>query len=165
MRLRTNCCTIGIRVPPPTRTTSSISAGRRLASFSALLTGLRSLAIKSSHNSSNWLRLRRVSRCFGPSSVAVINGRLMSVMLTLDSSILAFSAASERRCKAWRSRLKSTSSASKNISASQSTIFWSKSLPPSCVSPLVALTSNTPSPTSKIETSKVPPPKSNTKIV
>uniref|UniRef100_A0A0A9E4D0 Uncharacterized protein n=1 Tax=Arundo donax TaxID=35708 RepID=A0A0A9E4D0_ARUDO len=49
--------------------------------------------------------------------------------------------------------------------ASQSTILLSKSSPPRCVSPDVESTSNTPSPTSKTETSKVPPPRSNTRIV
>ena len=40
----------------------------------------------------------------------------------------------------------------------------SKSSPPKCVSPAVALTSNTPSSIDKIETSKVPPPRSKIKI-
>ena len=40
----------------------------------------------------------------------------------------------------------------------------SKSSPPKKVSPLVDLTSNTPSPNSRIETSNVPPPKSYTAI-
>ena len=39
---------------------------------------------------------------------------------------------------------------------------WSKSSPPSLLSPAVESTSNTPSPNSRIETSNVPPPKSNT---
>ena len=44
-------------------------------------------------------------------------------------------------------------------------IFSSKLSPPNCVSPEVANTSNTSSPTSRIETSNVPPPKSKTRIV
>jgi len=40
----------------------------------------------------------------------------------------------------------------------------SKSSPPKKVSPLVDFTSNTPSPTSRIEMSKVPPPRSKTAI-
>ena len=40
---------------------------------------------------------------------------------------------------------------------------WSKSSPPKCVSPEVANTSKTSSPTSKTETSNVPPPKSKIK--
>ena len=42
---------------------------------------------------------------------------------------------------------------------------WSQSSPPSWVSPWVDLTSNTPSPISRIDTSNVPPPRSNTRIV
>ena len=41
----------------------------------------------------------------------------------------------------------------------------SKSSPPRKVSPLVDFTSNTPSPISRIETSKVPPPRSYTAMV
>ena len=49
--------------------------------------------------------------------------------------------------------------------ASQSTRRLSKSLPPRWVSPLVARTSQMPSPTSRMDTSKVPPPRSKTMIV
>ncbi len=156
---------MGIRVEPPTNTTSSIWTGVKPASLRARLIGRRKRLIKSPHKSSNCDRVNLVSRCFGPSSVAVIKGKLISVTPTPDSSILAFSEASVRRWRDWRSRLKSISSVAKNCSANQSTILPSKSLPPNCVSPLVDLTSNTPSPTSNIETSKVPPPKSNTRIV
>ena len=41
-----------------------------------------------------------------------------------------------------------------------STIVLSKSSPPKKVSPFVDFTSNTPSPSSSIETSNVPPPRS-----
>ena len=41
----------------------------------------------------------------------------------------------------------------------------SQSSPPSWVSPEVDLTSNTPSPSSSTDTSKVPPPRSNTRMV
>ena len=122
---------MGILVEPPTNTTSSISTGESPASFNARLTGVLILLNKSTHKPSNCDRVRRVSRCFGPSSVAVMKGKLISVTLTAESSILAFSAASINLCKAWRSRLKSTPSASKNCSANQSTTFLSKSLPPS----------------------------------
>src|SRR3546814_8389253 len=47
-----------------------------------------------------------------------------------------------------------------NSSARYSTIFASKSSPPRKVSPLVAFTSKTPSPISRPEMSKVPPPRS-----
>ena len=51
-----------------------------------------------------------------------------------------------------------------NSEARYSTIESSKSSPPKKVSPLVDLTSNTPSPISKIDISNVPPPKSYTAI-
>ena len=41
------------------------------------------------------------SRCFGPSAPLVMNGILISVCIAVESSILAFSAASSRR---WRAR-------------------------------------------------------------
>ena len=44
-------------------------------------------------------------------------------------------------------------------------ILSSKSSPPSLLLPAVDLTSNTPSPSSSIDTSNVPPPKSYTKTV
>ena len=47
-----------------------------------------------------------------------------------------------------------------NSAMSQSMIRWSMLSPPRWVSPLVASTSTTFSPTSRIEMSKVPPPKS-----
>ncbi|COW26579.1 Uncharacterised protein [Mycobacterium tuberculosis] len=51
-----------------------------------------------------------------------------------------------------------------NLSTSQSTTRWSQSSPPRWLSPEVARTSTTPSPISSRETSKVPPPKSKTRI-
>ena len=44
-------------------------------------------------------------------------------------------------------------------------MMLSKSSPPRCTSPLVDLTSKTPSPSSKIEISNVPPPRSKTAIL
>ena len=82
----------------------------------------------------------------------------------LDNSILAFSAASFKRCSAIGSFLKSIFSSALNSSANQLMIFSSTSSPPKWVSPSVANTSKTPSPNSRIETSCVPPPKSNTTI-
>ena len=155
-----------MRVEPPTSTTSSMSIGPKPASEIARLRGRRRRLTKSPQSSSNFARVSLSSICLGPSSVAVIKGRLISVTDNFDNSILAFSAASVSLCKAWRSLfLRSTPSCSKNCSANQLTMRRSKSLPPSWVSPLVALTSKTPSPISRMETSKVPPPKSKTIIV
>ena len=98
--------------------------------------------------------------CLGPFWLAVIKGRFILVSDKLDNSILAFSAASVNRCKAWGSDLKLIVSFSSNFWRMYPTIFLSKSSPPSLVSPDVANTSKTPSPTSNKETSNVPPPKS-----
>jgi len=89
---------------------------------------------------------------------------LISVCCALDSSILAFSAASFNLCKACVSCFKLTPFSFLNSSINQSIILLSKSSPPKNVSPLVDNTSNTPSPISKIDTSNVPPPRSYTAI-
>jgi hypothetical protein len=52
-----------------------------------------------------------------------------------------------------------------NSAASQSTTALSKLSPPRWLSPEVAFTSNTPSPSSSTDTSKVPPPRSKTRMV
>ena len=102
--------------------------------------------------------------CFGPVLSAVIKGRLMSVCSAAESSILAFSAASFNLCNANLSDLRSIPLSFLNSPIRYSTTALSKSSPPKNVSPLVDFTSNTPSPNSSIETSKVPPPKSYTAI-
>ena len=50
--------------------------------------------VGSQTESLSFARVRRVSRCFGPLASAVMNGRLICVSCVVDSSILAFSAAS-----------------------------------------------------------------------
>src|SRR5262252_5305251 len=94
-----------------------------------------------------------------------MNGKLMSVSITEESSIFAFSAASFRRWSAMRSLLRSMPSDFLNSLLIHSMMRWSMLSPPRCVSPFVLFTSTTPSPTSRIEMSKVPPPKSYTAIV
>jgi len=74
----------------------------------------------------------------------VIKGKDIFVFCNPDNSHLAFSAASVNLCKACLSLLRSISCLARNFSAIQSTIFESKLFPPNCVSPQVALTSNTP---------------------
>ena len=91
---------------------------------------------------------------------AVIKGKLISVCVAEESSILAFSAASLSLCKASLSDFKSIPLSFLNSFARYSTIVSSKSSPPKKVSPFVDFTSKTPSPISKIEISNVPPPKS-----
>ena len=98
-----NCFTIsmtlGMRVMPPTRITSSIWPACRPASLSAARQGSSVRWIRSSTRDSSLARDSLITRCLGPLASAVMNGRLISVSLALESSILAFSAASLRRCK------------------------------------------------------------------
>ena len=94
-------------------------------------------------------------------------GRLISVCSAVDNSILAFSAASFRRCNALAS-LSFIADCFWNSSSKNPIRASSKSSPPKCVSPLVDNTSNCCSPStsaiSMMEISKVPPPRSNTAI-
>ncbi len=87
-------CTAGIRVEPPTRSTLPSSEAVSPASFKALVTGVAVLSTRSFVSSSNLARVRFISKCLGPSGVAVINGRLIFVVVADESSFLAFSAAS-----------------------------------------------------------------------
>ena len=162
---RTRFCTAGIRVEPPTRMTSSMSLAVTLASAMACCTGPWVRSTRSAVSCSNVDRISVVFRCFGPLASAVTNGRLIVVWVTDDSSTLAFSAASKSRCSACGSRRRSMPSCLRNSSAMWSTIRRSKSSPPRWVSPAVARTSTTPSPTSSRLTSNVPPPRSNTRMV
>ena len=154
----------GIRVEPPTKITSSISDALSPASFKACLQGPRVPWIKEAANCSNLLRVSLRTKWRGTLSFTVMYGKLMSVSLLLDNSIFAFSAASFKRCSAIGSLRRSMFSSDLNSSANQSMTTWSKSSPPKWVSPLVDFTSNTPSPNSRIDTSKVPPPRSYTAI-
>ena len=87
-------------------------------------------------------------------------GRLISVSSVVQSSHFAFSAASFSRCSAILSFERSIPWSFLNSATIQSITRWSRLSPPRWVSPFVAFTSTTPSPTSRIEMSKVPPPKS-----
>ena len=93
-----------------------------------------------------------------------MNGRLISVSITVESSIFAFSAASRTLVIAVLSWDRSIPSFFLNSSTTKSMTALSMSVPPRCVSPDVLITSNTPPPMSIIVTSRVPPPKSKTRI-
>ena len=157
-------CTAGIRVEPPTSSTWPISELVRPASFIAFCTGMAVFSTRSCVNSSNFALVRFMSKCFGPSAVAVMKGRLILVVVAEESSFFAFSAASFSLCSAILSFDRSTPSCALNSDNIQSITFWSKSSPPRRVSPLVESTSITPSPISMMDTSKVPPPRSYTMI-
>lgn len=96
---------------------------------------------KSLVSSLNLALVKVKSRCLGPVASAVINGKLIAVEITPESSILAFSAASFKRCIAILSFLKSTPFSALKDSAIQLIILWSKSSPPSLLFPAVAKTS------------------------
>ncbi len=138
--------------------------GDSSASARALRVGSMVFSTRSSVSSSNFARVSVMSRCFGPVASAVINGRLMLVVVTPDNSILAFSAASFSLWAAILSLRRSMPLSRLNSAAIQSMTRWSKSSPPRRLLPLVARTSNTPSAISRMDTSKVPPPRSNTRI-
>ena len=154
--------TFGMRVMPPTSTTSSMSALAMPASFSACWQGFIVRSIRSATRLSSLARVSFSTRCSGWWVFGSIemNGWLISVCVALDSSIFAFSAASFSRCSAILSLVRSTPCSFLNSSARYSTIRMSKSSPPRKVSPLVDFTSNRPSSISRIEMSKVPPPRS-----
>ena len=157
--------TAGMRVEPPTRMTSSIWETVRPASLRAWVTGRTERSTRAWVRLSNLARVSVSSRCLGPVASAVMKGRLMEVLVVPERSILAFSAASLMRCRAILSLRRSTRFSFRNSSATQLMMASSKLSPPRWVSPLVLLTSKTPSPISRMEMSKVPPPRSYTAMV
>ena len=161
----TNSWTQGILVDPPTNRTLSISFLVNLASFIAFLTGSSVESTKSLIKSSNFAFVKFIFKWIGPSSLWVINGNDISVEDIPLRSFLAFSAASFTLCIAILSLDKSIPFSFLNSFTIQSIILSSKSSPPSLLFPLVDLTSKTPSPSSRIETSNVPPPRSYTRTV
>ena len=100
-------CTAGMRLIPPTMMTSSMESVDRPESVIACRQGT---SVRSTRLETSWSNLARLSvltMCCGPLASAVINGRLISVSNTLDSSTLARSAASRRRWRAMRSEARS----------------------------------------------------------
>ena len=77
----TFACTAGMRVMPPTSTTWSIFDASSPASASACLVGPTVRSSRSCVSSSSFARVSCRSRCFGPSGVAVMNGRLICVAI------------------------------------------------------------------------------------
>jgi hypothetical protein len=118
------------------------------------------LSSKSAVKDSSFALVSETERCLAPEASAVMKGRLMSVVAALDSSHLAFSAASRRRWIASLSPARSMPVSALNSFMRCCKRVLSKSSPPKKVSPLVALTSKTPPLISRMETSNVPPPRS-----
>ena len=152
--------TAGMRVMPPTRITSSISVGLRFASASALRTGSAVFLTRSATRSSSLARVRVMTRCLGPEASAEMNGRLISVdgrARQLDLRLLGGLLEALERDPVLG---QVDPLVLRNSAISQSMTRWSKSSPPRCVSPFVLRTSKTPSDSSRMLMSKVPPPRS-----
>ena len=160
----TNFLTIGILVGPPTRTIFVISVLEIFASSIALSIEDLHLWTIGLTRSSSFALVNFTSRFLEPEESCAINGKLISVSITVDSSIFAFSPPSFILVIAVLSLVRSIPSFFLNSSTTKSIIALSISEPPRCVSPEVLITSNTPPPISIIVTSNVPPPKSKTKI-
>ena len=91
----TNFFTSGILVGPPTITILFMLVVDSLASSSAFSIDGLHRSIMGPINSSSLARVMRSSRFFAPEEGSCeMNGRLMSVSITVESSIFAFSAAS-----------------------------------------------------------------------
>ncbi len=139
-----------------------------MASVSAWDTGAFMRSTIGFTNSSSLARVIFICKCFGPDWSAVMNGKFTSVSKVVESSILAFSAASLTLFIAMRSAVTSIPDSDLKLPDMKSIKALSMSFPPRAVSPLVDKTSKvawlSTSEKSIMVTSKVPPPKSNTKI-
>ena len=161
----TASCTAGILVDPPTRITFERSLLVTPASAIAFFIGSIVLFTRSAVSWSNLALVISMFMWRGPFSFTVMNGRLIFVVCALESSFFAFSAASLSLWSAILSFLRSTPFSFAKLSAMKFSRASSKSSPPSLLFPFVASTSNTPSPSSRIDTSNVPPPRSYTRIL
>mmetsp|Transcript_11627 Transcript_11627/g.29822 ORF Transcript_11627/g.29822 Transcript_11627/m.29822 type:complete len:349 (+) Transcript_11627:402-1448(+) len=155
-----SCCTFGMRVEPPTSTISSMSDFFSFAPASACLTGPMVFLNKSALSSSKRARVRGSDRST-PSASDSISTR---VWCWVDSARLTRSASRLSFCLARASLLTSLPCFFFTSLIRYSITRWSKSSPPRWVSPLVESTSNTPSSMVSTETSKVPPPRSKTRM-
>ena len=156
--------TMGILVGPPTMMILSILSEESLASLMACSIGPLQRLTMGSTSSSSLARVMVWIRCFGPDASDAMNGRLISVCIVVDSSILAFSQASRTLQKAMLSFARSMPVSFWNSPMTYLVRASSMSDPPSWVSPEVDRTSNTPSLKSMMVTSRVPPPRSKTMI-
>mmetsp|Transcript_44073 Transcript_44073/g.93784 ORF Transcript_44073/g.93784 Transcript_44073/m.93784 type:complete len:210 (+) Transcript_44073:268-897(+) len=151
-----------MRVDPPTITTSLISFFSIPASSRTCFTGA-SVRLKRSEQSSSNLALVRVTERSFPSinaSTSIVTSNLV------DRARFPFSTSRRSLAMAlWSGvALAAILFFFLNSFSAKSTTFWSKSSPPKWVSPLVATTSNTPLSIVNKDTSKVPPPRSYTKM-
>mmetsp|Transcript_27886 Transcript_27886/g.90121 ORF Transcript_27886/g.90121 Transcript_27886/m.90121 type:complete len:237 (-) Transcript_27886:652-1362(-) len=155
-----SCCTLGMRVEPPTSTTSSISDFLSSESSITFCTGVSVFLKRSMHSSSKRARVS-VSEKSWPSKRPSISTRTWCVD---ESDRLARSTS---RRSFWMARL-SLDGSEPCLRLKTLSMCWmirlSKSSPPRWVSPEVAITSKTPLSMVRRDTSKVPPPRSNTRM-
>mmetsp|Transcript_24358 Transcript_24358/g.62816 ORF Transcript_24358/g.62816 Transcript_24358/m.62816 type:complete len:315 (-) Transcript_24358:538-1482(-) len=155
-----NCCTLGMRVEPPTSTISSISDFFSSESSITFSTGPSVFLKRSRHSSSKRARVS-VSEKSMPSWSDSISTR---TWCWVESA--RFARSTSRR-SFWIARLSLLGSL---VCLRLNTLSrcWitrlSKSSPPRCVSPEVAITSKTPLSMVRSDTSNVPPPRSNTRM-
>lgn len=157
---RSSCWTFGMRVEPPTSTTSLISALLILASFSTRSTGSIVLRNSSMHRSSNFALVIDVKK----SSPSKSDSTSMGACWLVDRVRLA-------RSQAVLSLLTDLAFPEMSLPCfflNSAMKYWtmrvSRSSPPRCELPAVARTSKTPPSRLSREQSKVPPPKSYTKM-
>ena len=153
-------CTLGMRVEPPTSTISSIWDFFKPASSIAFFTGPMVLRNRSLLSSSKRARVRGSEK----SSPSIRDSISTRTWCWLESERLARSASRRSFCTALTSPETSLPCLRLMSFMKYSMILWSKSSPPRCVSPLVETTSKTPLSMVRMETSKVPPPRSKTRM-
>src|SRR2546429_2275172 len=88
----------GMRVCPPTRTTSLILLASTPASFMHCLHGPTERWIRSSTIDSSLARVIFLTKCLGPLASAVLEGRIILDSVVVGSWLFARSAAARRRC-------------------------------------------------------------------
>mmetsp|Transcript_31404 Transcript_31404/g.76976 ORF Transcript_31404/g.76976 Transcript_31404/m.76976 type:complete len:255 (+) Transcript_31404:871-1635(+) len=145
----------GMRVEPPTSTTSSMASLWHAASLSTCLTTSMQLSNSREHSDSNLARVMVVFKSTPPAN----DSTSISAEGVTERVHLAFSTAACRRRNA-RSPTSTSALSFLNVLSKNCTTLLSKSSPPSRVFPPVAFTSNRPASIDRIETSNVPPPRS-----
>mmetsp|Transcript_131064 Transcript_131064/g.365269 ORF Transcript_131064/g.365269 Transcript_131064/m.365269 type:complete len:248 (-) Transcript_131064:268-1011(-) len=155
-----SCCTLGILVEPPTRTISLIMDLDRPLSDRHWVTGSIEFLKKSMQSSSNLAREMRKLKSLPSCSESTS----MVTCVCEESCRFARSHCVRRRRIARWFRVGSDLNFLRNSLMQWLSSRLSKSSPPKCGSPAVAFTSKTVSVMQRIETSKVPPPMSKTKM-